>query len=269
MPKAKPEGPKARRKARKFEPALIFKVYDLAKAGVSQTKIASACGVSLNTLDAWTQKYPEVAEALRRGYAAREQGSGVATFKEYVHRNIPSYLRPIWDEVVTVFEDADAGAHARLMALMENQGKRARQNLFVHAWVHADFDASEACRVMGVSKRTLDSWLASDPDFAELVDEVEWHKDNFYEGAFVRLVKAGDSAAVLHAVKSRLRHKGYDTKTVIEHQGSVGHDHVHVVTAAQLDGLSEQDLERILGGIRSKQLPEHVEDAEVITNEEE
>jgi hypothetical protein len=63
--------------------------------------------------------------------------------------------------------------------------------------------------------------VETDPEFAELVDEIHLHKKDFFESKLVELVQSGDSSATIFANKTMNRDRGYGDKTTIEHTGTV------------------------------------------------
>jgi len=67
------------------------------------------------------------------------------------------------------------------------------------------------------------------------VDEIHWHKANYFESAFIGRVAAGDTPAIIHAVKTKCRHRGYNDKIEVEHSGTIGNEHTFSITDLDLD----------------------------------
>jgi hypothetical protein len=112
------------------------------------------------------------------------------------------------------------------------------------------FNPSKALKTLGLSKARLDKWVSDDPDFAKLVDEIHWHKKNFYESKFNQAVNDGELPAVLHAAKTILSDRGFGDKRKVEISGTIQHN-VTVLDVAQLD-LPLDVMTQLLGAWRAK-----------------
>lgn len=250
---------------RKWDESNYVKAYQLASEGMSADEIRRTFKVSTMTWRYWLKTKPALAEAIR---SARNKGkSGVETFHEYVYEKLPDNLKAIWDEIERC--ETDKTAVGRVEALLAGAGKRARQHLFLHALVSRNFNASKACKAVNISKSTFDGWVLHDPEFAELIDQIHWHKGNFFEGQLIKLVEMGDTAAVLAVNRTYNADRGYGNKVKVEHSGEVHHE-----IGVSIDDLplSLEDKKKILKAIRdnkSAELPEHVEDAEYTIKQKE
>lgn len=184
-------------------------VYELARAGMTETQIADALGVSLATFTRWKAQKPALKDAWDRGAKKRNPGDEFS-FRDYVFQRLPPKLRDLWVEINAIeFESNDI---ARVEALLERHGKRVRQHLFVYALTSSNFNVSKSLRRLNIPRKTFESWVAEEPDFAELMDEIHWHKENFFENALIGRVVAGDTPAIIHAAKTQLRGRGYNDR---------------------------------------------------------
>lgn len=238
----------------KWKDEYYVTAFRLARQGMPNTEIARAVGVKERTFMGWVKDKPALKQSL---HEARNNEGGTLTFQEYVYKQLPGHLREVWDQLQLV-EDAP-NAVDRIEALLQNQGQKARQHLFVHALVSSNFNLSEACRMVNVSKKTFDRWCLGDPEFTELIDQIQWHKGNFFEGKFIQLVESGSEAAVIHAAKTFNSDRGYGAKVKVTHEGTVRHDHEHTVNLEELD-LDLETLLKIRDAQRSRTaIAEHVE----------
>lgn len=237
----------------KFEDTMYVTAYQYARDGMSDEQIGKALGVSGPTFRRWCGDNDALADAVARGRAVVDGQDGI-TFPEYVYRHLPPDLRALWDEINECAE-LDNGFE-RVEALLKNGGIRARQHLFIHALAQSCFNVSASMRRLHVTRKMYDNWRANDPEFATLIDEMHFHKKNFFETAFIGRVAAGDTAAILHAVRSQLGDRGYNDKIQIEHSGTV--EHRHTVDVTEL-GLTLDVLVTIREAMRAKR--EHDERA--------
>lgn len=219
-------------KSDKFQPTMYVTAYELARDGLSDKQIALTMGVAAITLRGWCRRYPALADAIARGRRRREPGNEF-TFHEYVFDHLSPDLKDVWKEINACQELPNAVE--RIEALLANHGVRGRQHLFIYALTQSMFNVSQSLRKLNVPRKTYESWRANDPEFAQLIDELEWHKKNFFETAFIGRVAAGDTNAIIHAAKTKLRDRGYNEKIEVEHTGTVAHQHSIAITDLNLD----------------------------------
>lgn len=195
-------------------------VYELARQGMTEKEVAKAIGISQPTLARWKARRPALRDAWDRGKAAGVPSTdSQPTFREYVYQRLPADLRALWDEINAV-EEADNDI-ARVEAMLAGHGKRARQHLFLYALTSSNFNISRAMRKLQINRKQFDGWVANEPDFAELMAEVHWHKKNFFEDALINRVAAGDTPAVIFAAKTQLKERGYNEKIDINVQQDI------------------------------------------------
>lgn len=205
----------------KFTPYMYVQAYELARGGMSDEQIAKSLGVAGNTFRAWCRQKPALADALARARAARNP-EGQPTFHQYVFDHLSPELREIWSEIE--FYGEDANGIEMIDAMLKNHGVRVRQHLFLYALTQSMFNVSQSLRRLCIPRKTFEAWVANDPEFAELMDELHHHKKNFFESAFIGRVAAGSDACIIHAAKTQLRDRGYNDKIEIEHTGHVTAD---------------------------------------------
>jgi hypothetical protein len=206
----------------------VLTVHDLARDGMSDAQMASILGVDSRTFQSWRRRFPLFAKAIEHGRAkANYSENEVATFADYCYKRLPPDLQMLWDEI-TLCEDEPNGI-LRMQALLDRHGLRARQNLFLHAMIASNFNATAACRKVGIRRGTLDNWIQTDPDFPPLMDEIHWLKKNFFESAIIRLVRGGEPSAVIHVNKTINKDRGYGTTADLNLNVNGKLTHVHAV----------------------------------------
>lgn len=218
---------KAKPKRGMWEDTYYVTAYEHARNGLTDAQIAEMLKVDPATFCIWKQKKPALHDALQRARRTITQSKTQQTL-DYIYNRLPPHLKLLWDKI-NLCEHAEGGS-AKLEALFKDHGMRARQHLFLHAMIVTNFNASEACRKVGVSKATVDAWVRTDPDFPELLDEILWHKKNFFESALIERVAEGDVNATLFANRTLNRDRGYGESKSIEVSGEVRHSHSHTVT---------------------------------------
>lgn len=216
----------------KWNDKLYVKIYELAKSGMSETAIASAIGTTKVTLSKWKRERPALRDVLKQ--VKQDSNTNTPTIKEYIYNRLPTNLQSLWDEIDEC--EKEENGLLRAQALIENQPKTVRQHLFLYALIDGNFNASEACRKVCIPRNTLQRWIKEDPEFQELIDEIHWHKSNFFEGALCKLIRHGDSPATIFANRTFNKDRGYGDSLDMKVGGSIGlnvkgrvdHTHAHI-----------------------------------------
>jgi hypothetical protein len=230
-----------------WKETFYVRAYELARQGLTDPKIADALGVSLQILRIWKSKRPAFREAIETG--RNGTGSQLATtLNDWVYQRLPPNLQELWNELEQL--DQTDNSVRQLECMLEGAGKRARQHLFIHALVVSHFNLSEACRKVNVTRKTMENWIRTDPTFGELVQEVVWHKKNFFEDALVRLVATGDPSAVIFVNKTFNRDRGYADKTTMDVTVSGVVQHSHTVVPVESLGLDLETRKLLLERVR-------------------
>lgn len=211
----------------------LFTIYRLAVQGLNNTSIAAALDVSTVTFTRWQRTKPLVAMAVERGRAdattVQQESTG---FRSYVYQQLPEGLQDLWDELMAT-SDGGEFDYNRARALMEARGPRAQQSVLMHALCMNGYNMNQALQLAGVPHQTYKRWVANDPEFAELLDDVTFYKHNYYENALMGLVVRGEPSIVKYVAETQLGGRGYGSRKVqldanIEHSGQVNHAHAHI-----------------------------------------
>jgi transposase len=240
--------------------------YELAKSGMSEIKMAQALGVSTVTLRKWKDTKPALRFAIEKASSngGSENMSTVQDFHEYIYQKLPSHLAKIWDEIQAV--EHEDNSILKIEAMLKGAGKRGRQHLFLHALVTSNFNVSRACSMMNMSRKTFENWVTNEPEFGELMQEIDFHKKNFFEAALIGLVAGGDSSATIFVNKTINRDRGYNDKIELDVRGSVQHEHLHAHIPMDELNLSLDVKREILKAIRFRNQSIDNESEEAIAN---
>jgi hypothetical protein len=225
-------------------------VYELARDGVSETQMAKSLGVSTTCLRRWKKSKPALGDAIERGRVVGGGMSPTAGFHEYIFQKLPPHLAELYNEIEAV--ESEPNGIQRVEAMLVHQGKRARQHLFLHALVTSNFNVSRACSTVNISRKTFESWVTSEPDFQELIQEMDFHKKNYFESALVALVARGDSSATIFVNKTINRDRGYNEKLDVNVSGNIEHQHSHSVISMKELSLPLEVRRIILAALREK-----------------
>jgi len=236
---------------KKWEPIMLVHIYKMGRQKLSQSQAAASLNVAKITFETWLRQRPGCRAAWEMGYnEASMTGKSIPNIVDYCYTKLPLTVRGIWDEMMDIQTDGGDPSGEATEQLLRLHGKPVRQRLFIHAIVWTNFNMNKAARLCNITFASVQSWL-EDPNFRELLKELEWQKKNFFENAFLQKVAEGDSAAIIHAVKTQLKDRGYNEKVVVEHQGIVQHEHNQGFNInALLDDLSINAKHEVLMAMR-------------------
>lgn len=267
---------KAARKVKytvKWKDRYYVLVYQYARTGCADGEIARLLKVRRTTFENWVMTKPALRDALARARGTKGE-RGTESLHQYVYKNLSPRNKALWDELSKAAQMDNAQEF--IDRIMLGKGRRTRQMMWLHALFTSNFNGSEACRKAGVPKTTLDQWVRTDPAFVDMLKEVEWHKQNFFEEGFIKAVERGETAAVVHAAKTQLADRGYGAKgkTVnVNVNGTVNHQHAGLSINDLLEQLPVKERVILLNGmkaLRAAQNPanQDVQDAEIVQGDE-
>lgn len=204
----------------KFQSIMLISIYRYAKLGMPETAIADAVDVSASTFKYWKKLHPSIQQAIDMGRTDSKDGGN---WHKFVYDRLPQEVRALWDKICE-WDELPNGI-AKIEALLSDHGKSIRQQLFLYALIQSNFSWSRACAKVNIDKDTMDYWIQNDVGFADLVEEIQWHKGNFFEEHLVSLVRTGDTAATIFANRTFNKDRGYAVKNELDirHSGTVEH----------------------------------------------
>jgi len=216
------EGPGWRDGKTKWREEHYVTAYCCARDGMSNAQIAKVLGVHEDIMSKWRKKRPALQDAIDRGREVlTKKGRNEEQFEDFVAGVLPDNLKKLWQKIHAVKEERNA--IRKMEALFEAEGKYARMHLWIYAYIRGNFNATQACKQVNVTRQTVDQWIHTEPGFAEIMDTMIEAKRDFIEGSLFKLIKKGDTAAVLFASRTLNRARGYADKKEIELSGNVSH----------------------------------------------
>jgi hypothetical protein len=191
-----------------MDPNILWKA---ALASIKHTTLESlseALQVPCNELEALVASNPALGNAIDAG---RKYGT-------------PTVLSLLSDEARALWNDLkntdNIDKHQRALLLLADGGDTLRQRMLVFSLMETNFQTARCLRALKISKKQYDTWLANDPGFKELVEEIAFAKRNVAEEALFDLVVQRSEKAVMFA-NERLNRTDYGNK--VEVNGQVEH----------------------------------------------
>lgn len=189
----------------------IITFYDCYVRERSLRTVAAAMGMRETQLSLLLKKHPELDQA--RDMA--EMNRNKSALKNYVLNTLSEDARLIWDKI------ANLSSLEAIEGILKNRPTKVRQQLFCHAILHTGYDISKACAMVGVNRNMIEKWK-QDLEFLQMLEEVQFHKKNFFEKALIGLVSDGYPGAVIYANRTINRDRGYDEKITVESNIPIG-----------------------------------------------
>jgi len=204
----------------------VFVVYDLARGGMIERKMAKVLGISLETFRRWESKKKQFRMAVKRGrkFFKKEDGS-TFSLHDYVHGRLPEDLKETWDKINRC--DTLKNGVERLEAILSKGGKSARQGLFFHSFLLGNFSLSSALRRINISRSTFELWK-KDPEFLRLFEECSEIKGDFFEEHLITLIAGGCVPATIAANQTYNRKRGYGQTVDVEVSGEIRHNVISI-----------------------------------------
>lgn len=193
----------------------VLDLYDAYLRDDNTGRVAAAMGVTSETVLRWISNYPEFIQAKEVADSRRVETS---TFSKYVFQRLSEQAKAVWEDIE--FAEEHDSSYEKINQILSGRSTKMRQELFIHALVASNFDLSSACRKVCIPHATLMDWKKDD-DFRQLIEEIQWHKKNFFERALLDLVQIKNPTAVVFANRTINADRGYTEKLQVEHSGSV------------------------------------------------
>ncbi len=190
---------------------IIWQAYEAALCNGTYDRVALALDLSPAKLAELRQDTPEVENAIQAAWAVRKRAGAT-----------PEGLNDELTELWRALSGQNADTKQKALMLLTEGGETMRQRLFVHALSETAFDIPRCCKELGVTKKLLNKW-ASDPQFVEMLEEIQFRKQNLIESKLLQRVYAGSEKAIIFAAGTALRDRGYGQS--IEVTGQVQHIH--------------------------------------------
>ena len=96
-----------------------------------------------------------------------------------------------------------------------------------------------ASQKVGINPCTHWEWMKTDPEYKRLVDELENKKCDVIETAFLNLVDEKNPQAVIHAVKTKLKHRGYGEESTVNNNVNGGGFKLIIEDGSKMETKSE------------------------------
>lgn len=119
--------------------------------------------------------------------------------------------------------------------------KKDNQKKFLELYAKTFGNISQTCRLAGIDRGTFYAWQ-DDAAFQEKLTAVSPEEQfiDFAENALTKRIEKGDTTAIIFALKTKGKKRGYVEKQEVEHSGSMMFD-ILLPTPDEVDNDGEQN----------------------------
>lgn len=98
-----------------------------------------------------------------------------------------------------------------------------QKKVFLDAYAKSYGNITKSCKAADIARQTYYNWLDNDPEFSEQVNSIEPAEQflDFLETKLVERINEGDTTAVIFALKTKGKKRGYIEKTEVENTGNM------------------------------------------------
>lgn len=105
-----------------------------------------------------------------------------------------------------------------------------KKQAFIDAYISTFGNISECCKACGIrSRTTFYNWMENDPVFKAEIEAIQPDDlfIDFAEDALKQRIRAGDTTAIIYALKSKGKKRGWGESSAVEHYYKEGFDIVY------------------------------------------
>jgi hypothetical protein len=105
----------------------------------------------------------------------------------------------------------------------KNNKKDPKKAAFLSAYEQSFGNISRACQAVPINRSTYYDWMAKDAEFKAAVEQVEPQEVfvDFAEGALADKIAQGDTTAIIFALKTKGKRRGYVEKGELDINANV------------------------------------------------
>lgn len=95
----------------------------------------------------------------------------------------------------------------------------AKKKAFIDAYTKSFGNITQSCKAVDICRQTYYNWLQNDTEFANDIQNAEPQEVfiDFAENGLVKKIQEGDTTAIIFALKTKGKKRGYVEKHQIEH----------------------------------------------------
>jgi hypothetical protein len=99
-----------------------------------------------------------------------------------------------------------------------------KKKSFIDAYTKSFGNITQSCKAVEVSRQTYYNWIEQDTEFKAELDAIEPAEVfiDFAENGLVKKIQDGDTTAIIFALKTKGKKRGYVERQEIDHSGRVG-----------------------------------------------
>lgn len=100
------------------------------------------------------------------------------------------------------------------------KGNKVKKQAMIEALTASLGVVSDACKVVGIARKTHYQWIKTDENYKEEVEGISEVALDFVESKMFEKIKSGDTGLICFYLKTQGKKRGYIEKQEVEHSGS-------------------------------------------------
>jgi hypothetical protein len=196
---------------KKLSLTYMLNFYDAYVRDKNLNKVAAAMGTVPSGITDKVDRWP----ILKRVMEIADKNRAANSLKGYVTRQLSQEAKETWKELQEQAEGMEG-----IESIFAGKTRKIRQELFIYAMMTSGFNVSEAMRSVGINHDMMSGWR-EDLDFLQLLEEVHFHKKNFFENQLIGLVSEAHPGAVMFVNRTVNADRGYSEKLELAHSGEI------------------------------------------------
>lgn len=229
-----------------FDLAYILYFYDAYLRERSIRALAAVMGMTNKAMMEAIQRHPELQQAMEIADENRTKG----VLSNYVQKSLSPEARKTWEKL------AGLETWEAIELTLKNKPLRLRQQLFCYAILYTGYDMSKACAMVAIDRAQIERWKA-DPEFLQMLEEVQFHKKNFFEKGLIGLVHENHPGAILFVNRTYNADRGYSERLDLNQNARPSSDW----DVGDLD-LDLETMKKVLAAIEKKKAAEEGPDVD-------
>lgn len=192
--------------------AFILQFYDAYVRERNLGQVASTFGVTPWNMGQIIKRNPELQLAVAMADENRKKG----ILANYALSNLSPEARKMWDRITKL------ETHAEIDACFKGKTLKLRQQLFCTAVLYTCHDYAKSLRMVGVPYADFLKWR-NDPEFLQMLEELQWQKKQFFHKSLMGLVCEGHPGAVVFVNRTVNADMGFSERLDLNVQGQAAH----------------------------------------------
>lgn len=199
----------------KWNDSIYIEAYRMSLRNCTEKEIYHKFKVSKMCWHAWKNTRPVLQEAVDLGQEDyRLENEGKTALSEYVFNRLKPEYQILWNRIESL--DRIPNGFVQIEVLLSEAGETAQKHLFFNAMAKYHFNATEACRILNIPRKTYENWKIKDKEFMTMIlDDMQEIKKDWMESKLYQSIEDGNPASIKLGLEAIAPDRGYSKSSGI------------------------------------------------------